>query len=224
MEEEADVEGYVDKYDEDLYQRLGLSRQATTEDIHAAFRRESRKWHPDKSHARHRDVAERKFKQLTEAHEILSHERKRAIYDKFGYTAAAGVSDRELAHYTSIDDVRARYTFYLLLLIFDPYVCTHHFSPTNRQQQFLKKFQPSKEGTAEEEQDYGLKIKGKVTIHDTFSNLSHISEQLTLKPRMLGVSVEETFEVSNCILLMPRGQDESNLISFDRNRSINTAN
>jgi len=104
MEEEDFEPGY--KYDdEDLYQRLGVSREATVEDIHAAYRRESRTWHPDKNEAKNRDVAERKFKQLTEAHNILSDPTRREIYNKLGYAAAAAVSDRELAHYTSFEEV-----------------------------------------------------------------------------------------------------------------------
>ena len=57
--------------------------------------------------------------------------------------------------------------------------------------QFFKKHKIEKEDKKEE--NYGLKIKGKVSIHDTF--FDHIHQQLAWKPRMFGLSVDETFEV-----------------------------
>ncbi len=67
----------------DYYEILGIKRDATAEDIKKAYRRLARKHHPDVNP--NDKSAEEKFKELTEAHEVLSDEKKRKVYDRFGY-------------------------------------------------------------------------------------------------------------------------------------------
>ncbi|XP_069442204.1 dnaJ homolog subfamily B member 7 [Ovis canadensis] len=67
----------------DYYQVLGLERHASPEDIKKAYRKVALKWHPDKN-PENKEEAERKFKEVAEAYEVLSHDEKRDIYDKYG--------------------------------------------------------------------------------------------------------------------------------------------
>jgi DnaJ-class molecular chaperone len=68
----------------DYYQMLGLSRGATAEDIKKAYRRLARQYHPDLHAGAKKSEMERKFKELNEAHEVLSDPDKRKKYDQYG--------------------------------------------------------------------------------------------------------------------------------------------
>jgi molecular chaperone DnaJ len=72
----------------DYYEVLGVPREATPEDIKAAFRRLARQYHPDVSQEAN---AEEHFKEINEAYSILSDTDKRAAYDRFGH---AGVQNQ----------------------------------------------------------------------------------------------------------------------------------
>lgn len=67
----------------DCYKVLGVSKTASTEDIKKAYKKLARKWHPDKNPA-NQEEATRKFKQVSEAYQILVDENKRRIYDLGG--------------------------------------------------------------------------------------------------------------------------------------------
>ncbi|KAG8573433.1 hypothetical protein GDO81_012406 [Engystomops pustulosus] len=82
----------------DYYQVLGVQRNSTPEDIKKAYRRLALKWHPDKN-PDNKDEAERKFKEVAEAYEVLSDAKKRDIYDKFGKEGLAGGGGGGGSHY-----------------------------------------------------------------------------------------------------------------------------
>jgi curved DNA-binding protein len=66
----------------DYYQSLGVSRDASQDDIRKAFRNLARQYHPDV--AKDKNVAEEKFKEINEAYEVLSDPEKRKKYDTLG--------------------------------------------------------------------------------------------------------------------------------------------
>uniref|UniRef100_A0A6I8N8Z0 DnaJ heat shock protein family (Hsp40) member B6 n=1 Tax=Ornithorhynchus anatinus TaxID=9258 RepID=A0A6I8N8Z0_ORNAN len=67
----------------DYYEVLGVQRHASAEDIKKAYRKLALKWHPDKN-PDNKEEAERRFKQVAEAYEVLSDAKKRDIYDRYG--------------------------------------------------------------------------------------------------------------------------------------------
>lgn len=67
----------------DYYEVLGVQKHASAEDIKKAYRKLALKWHPDKN-PDNKDEAERQFKQVAEAYEVLSDAKKRDIYDRYG--------------------------------------------------------------------------------------------------------------------------------------------
>ncbi len=75
--------------DRDYYEVLGVSRNASADDLKAAFRRLARQYHPDVNSA---PDAEEKFKEINEAYAILSDDQKRAAYDRFGHAGVRGPS------------------------------------------------------------------------------------------------------------------------------------
>jgi len=68
----------------DYYEILGISRNASSEDIKKAYRRLAIKYHPDKNRENSKE-AEEKFKEVSEAYKILSDGEKRKIYDEYGH-------------------------------------------------------------------------------------------------------------------------------------------
>ena len=68
----------------DYYEVLGLSKGASAAEIKKAYRKLSKQYHPD---INKEEGAEEKFKEITEAYEVLSDDNKKAQYDQFGHAA-----------------------------------------------------------------------------------------------------------------------------------------
>lgn len=66
------------------YEILEIEKNASEEEIKKAYKKMAIKWHPDKN-LNNKEEAEKKFKEISEAYEILSDSEKKDIYDRYGY-------------------------------------------------------------------------------------------------------------------------------------------
>ena len=73
---------------QDFYEILGVDRKASAEDIKKSYRKLAMKYHPDQN--KDNKEAEAKFKEISEAYDVLKDEQKRAAYDRFGKSAFDG--------------------------------------------------------------------------------------------------------------------------------------
>ncbi len=91
----------------DYYQVLGVSRDASAEDIKRSYRQCALKYHPD----RNRDdaEAEEKFKEAAEAYEVLSDPEKRQRYDQFGHAGLSGAGMHDFTH-MGFEDIFSMFT------------------------------------------------------------------------------------------------------------------
>jgi len=74
----------------DYYEILGISKDASLDEIKTAYRKFARKYHPDMN-PNNKAEAEEKFKEISEAYDVLMDTQKRAAYDRYGH---AGVSQQ----------------------------------------------------------------------------------------------------------------------------------
>jgi len=93
--------GLVVQNKRDYYEVLGVERNAAPEEIKRAFRQAALKYHPDRN--REPD-AEQKFKEVSEAYEVLSDPEKRNRYDRFGHRGLDGVGLHDFAG-MGVDDI-----------------------------------------------------------------------------------------------------------------------
>lgn len=89
----------------DYYTILGVDKEASKDDIKRAYRRLAKKHHPDLNKDNQKE-AEDKFKEVSEAYEVLSDPQKRANYDRFGHAGVNfGPGGFEWTDFTRYDDI-----------------------------------------------------------------------------------------------------------------------
>lgn len=74
----------------DYYEVLGVARDCSEQELKSAYRKQALKYHPDRNPGDH--GAEEKFKEASEAYQVLSDADKRAAYDRFGHAGVSGGS------------------------------------------------------------------------------------------------------------------------------------
>ena len=84
----------------DYYEALGVNRDASPDEIKKAYRKLAVKYHPDKNPGN--TAAEEKFKEASNAYEVLSDPKKRQIYNQRGH---AGVNDMGFHGFTNMEDI-----------------------------------------------------------------------------------------------------------------------
>ncbi|HEX7730131.1 MAG TPA: molecular chaperone DnaJ [Terracidiphilus sp.] len=72
----------------DYYEVLGVSREASDQELKSAYRKQAMKYHPDRNPGDR--AAEEKFKEASEAYQVLSDADKRAAYDRYGHAGVSG--------------------------------------------------------------------------------------------------------------------------------------
>ena len=75
--------------DSDYYDILGVSKSADDAAIKKAYRKLALKWHPDKN-PDNKEEAEAKFKEVSEAYDVLSDKDKKSVYDRYGKDGLRG--------------------------------------------------------------------------------------------------------------------------------------
>ena len=68
---------------EKFYTLLGISKNAIDADIKKAYKKSALKYHPDRNPT-NREESEKKFKEISEAYEVLNDPQKRQLYDQYG--------------------------------------------------------------------------------------------------------------------------------------------
>ncbi len=90
--------------DKSYYEILGVSKTATEDELKSAYRKLAIKYHPDKNKGD--KEAEEKFKEATEAYEVLRDPKKKAAYDQFGKAGVgAGAGGYGAGAYTDFSDI-----------------------------------------------------------------------------------------------------------------------
>jgi molecular chaperone DnaJ len=86
----------------DYYEVLGVQRGASEDEIKGAYRKLAMRWHPDRNNGS--KEAEEKFKDLTEAYDILRDPQKRAVYDRYGEAGLRGGGGAAGVHHIDLSE------------------------------------------------------------------------------------------------------------------------
>ncbi|MDP2913557.1 MAG: molecular chaperone DnaJ [Candidatus Omnitrophota bacterium] len=95
----------------DYYEALGLSKNASSDEIKKAYRNLALKYHPDRVPAEKKKEAEERFKEISEAYEVLIDDEKKANYDQYGHSGVEGAFKQggftwqDFHHFDDIKDI-----------------------------------------------------------------------------------------------------------------------
>jgi molecular chaperone DnaJ len=88
----------------DYYEVLGIQKNASKDDIKKAYRKLAIQYHPDKNPGN--KEAEEKFKEATEAYEVLADDQKKAAYDQFGFAGVDGMGGgHDWSNFRGFEDI-----------------------------------------------------------------------------------------------------------------------
>lgn len=87
----------------DYYEILGISKDASKEEIKKAYRKQALKYHPDKNPGD--KEAENKFKEAAEAYEVLSNDEKRSRYDRYGHAGVGSAAGGGFGGGMTMEDI-----------------------------------------------------------------------------------------------------------------------
>lgn len=73
----------------DYYDILGVSKGASSDELKKAYRKQAMEWHPDRHKGSDKEAAEKRFKEINEAYQVLSDTQKKSAYDQYGHEAFA---------------------------------------------------------------------------------------------------------------------------------------
>jgi len=91
----------------DYYEVLGVSKDATKNEIKKAYRKQALKFHPDKNPGD--NSAEEKFKEAAEAYEILQDDQKKSRYDRFGHAGVSGAGSGFSGGGMTVEDIFSQF-------------------------------------------------------------------------------------------------------------------
>ena len=92
----------------DYYEVLGVAKDASTTQIKQAYRKLALKYHPDRNPSKD---SEEKFKEISEAYEVLGDDKKRSTYDQFGHAGmdnvfgGGGFNWSDFHHFDDLQDL-----------------------------------------------------------------------------------------------------------------------
>ncbi len=95
----------------DYYEVLGLSRGASADEVKKAYRNLALKYHPDRVQADKKKEAEERFKEISEAYEVLIDPQKKGTYDQYGHEAVdnsfkqGGFTWQDFHHFDDLKDI-----------------------------------------------------------------------------------------------------------------------
>jgi molecular chaperone DnaJ len=87
----------------DYYEILGVSREATKDEIKKAYRKQALKYHPDKNPGDKK--SEENFKEAAEAYEVLSNNEKKSRYDRYGHAGMGNSGNNFGGHGMTVEDI-----------------------------------------------------------------------------------------------------------------------
>ncbi len=88
----------------DYYEVLGVNRNATQDELKKAYRKKALEFHPDRN-PENKEAAEEKLKELNEAFAVLSDEKRRATYDRYGHEGLSGMGGMGGGGFTDFGDL-----------------------------------------------------------------------------------------------------------------------